>query len=647
MDQSMNQSFTDSLRSRHIQRNWLFIELGGLFLLWYALFGSRWSGYLVPMGNEYARSMHSFYTWDYLMTCGECAWWSNIIGGYPNFAEMFGSFVHPISFINSMIWGAVTGSSMTVAMSYLLIMFAGWWFAYELKVHVIARIWYAIAVMLGGHMMCRLEIGSIGLPLSIAAAWLFIISMISYIHSPSRTRALVVSICAGSLLLAGQGYMQLAIVLSLPLWAWYAYTQNLFERHRFVWRDAAWVTVIALFMAAPIYVSSAFTSGLYWKETELSNKFDMPISKILINLLIDDFDVVRSDIYNNFAFPYAYGTYIGITSFVFAIAGYHWLNDSRYKLLYRTFAILSACAAILASGYPKTWMIELQIQPFSDFAAGVRYIILFNSFVALGILTLAMFGIHGLLTTKMIDWPPFLQRFKIVPIKVIVVVVLLVSNVQSMYQFGSNWLIEVDQYPSTTATFMEDIKELPVGYIMGPDWMVIPFMSHNIKISEMIFSWRFVEFKFPPAAYVLTNEPPSANWEVIKAYDGGWILYRTNDPASVYAQVTPPKGRPTTCQVDYALAGKVDLTCTTDEGGKLVVLEHDMPEWRATVNNQVVQPSVGTGWITLNIPAGTTTIQLRYQPWYIIPSLIVGMLGWSLAIGGIIWLSIKKKATRA
>lgn len=646
MSQTTTQSPTDSLRTRHLQQNLLLIELGGLFLLWYAIFGSRWSGYIVPMGGEYARSMHSFYTWDYLLACGECAWWSNIIGGYPNFAELFGSFVHPLSIVNSMIWGAVAGSSMTVAMSFLLIMFTGWWFAYELNVHVIARIWYAAAVMLGGHMMSRLEVGSIGMPLSIASAWLFIVLALGYIHSPSRIRALVIGIAAGALLLSGQGYMQFAIALSLPLWAWYAYTQQLFVRHPKLWRDATWVAVIALCMAAPIYVSSVFTSGLYDKETEISGIFNMSISQIIVNLFIDDFDVVKSDVYNNFAYPWAYSTYIGVTAFVFAVAGYQWLNDHRHKLLYRTFAIMSVCAVVIASGYPNTWLIQLEIQPLTNFVAGLRYIILFNAFLALGILTMAMLGIHGLLTTKLIEWPAAVQRVAWIPIKAILVVALLISNVHSMSRFGHNWLDEINRYEPQVVDIINDIKAQPIGYIHAPDWLAIPLMSNNIKISEMIFSWWMVQYKFPPPAYVFSNEPQQG-FEVIKAYTDGWVLYRTNNPNAVYAQVFPNKGQATPCTVDYALAGMVDLTCTTESGGLLVVLEHDMPEWRATVNTQVVQPSVGTGWISLNVPAGTSTIQLRYQPWYVIPSLLIGLFGLSLAVGGIIWLSIKKKATRA
>lgn len=644
MNHVESSSSTASLRERMVQRNWLMVELGGLITLWYAIFGSRWAGFVVPMGGEYARSMHSFYTWDYLRECGECAWWSNIIGGYPNFAELFGSFVHPIAFVNSILWGAVAGSSMTVAMAFLLIMLAGWWLGYELQVHPIARIWYGVAVMLGGHMMSRLEVGSIGMPLSIASAWVFIVLLIGYIHTPSRMRALVLGMAGGALLLAGQGYLQFATALSLPLWAWYAHTQGLFVRHTTVWRDAGWVFVIGMLIAAPVYVSSYMTNGLYEKEYDLSGKFNLSMSQIIVNLFIDDFDIAKSDVYNNFAYPWAYSTYIGITAFVFAVAGYQWLANDRLKALYRVFAVLSICAVFVASGLPISWIIQLGNETLAELAGGLRYIILVNAFVALGVLTLAMLGIHGVLTTHLLAWPQAFQRLHWLPLKMVIVAALLVSNLQSVSRFGHNWLDEIDRYEPQVVEIVTDIKALPFGYIHAPDWMTIPLMSNNIKISEMIFSWRLVGYEFPEPTYILSFDPREGA-EVIKQYENGWTLYRNLDPNAVYAQVIHDTGEPTICQVDRALAGIVDVTCTTAEPGTLIVQEHDMPDWTATINGQFVQPSIGTGWLTLNIPAGTHAVQLRYQPWYVMPSLLFAVLGWSLAIGGIVWLFFKKTPT--
>lgn len=635
---------TASVRDRIVQRNWLLVELGGLITLWYAIFGGRWSGYIVPMGGEYARSMHSFYTWDYLRECGECAWWSNIIGGYPNFAELFGSFVHPISFMNSMVMGAVAGSSMTVAMAFLLIMLAGWWLAFDLKLHSIARIWYAAAVMLGGHMMSRLEVGSIGMPLSIASAWLFIVLLIGYIHTPSRIRALVLGMAAGSLLLAGQGYLQLATALSLPLWAWYAHSQDLFRRHPTVWRDAAWVLLIGVLIANPIYVATAMTSGLYEKEFDLSGKYNLSMTQIIVNLFLDDFDIAKSDAYNSFAYPWAYSAYIGITAFVLAVVGYQWLTHPRLKALYRTFAVFTAGSVFVASGYPITWIIQLQIESFSELVGGLRYIVLLNAFVALGVLTMALLSIHGIMTTAIVAWPKALQRFSWLPIKALLLSALLVSNLQSMSKFGHNWLDEINRYEPQVAEIVADIQKQPFGYIDAPDWMTIPLMSNHIKISTMIFSWWLVDYEFPTPSYILSLEPRE-NTEVITKYENGWTLYRNLDPQAAYAQVMLDSIQPTRCQVDRAIAGIVDLICTTTQPGVLVVQEHDMPDWNATVNGQSVQPSIGTGWLMLDLPAGTNVVQLRYQPGYVVPSLVVAVLGWVLALGGIIYLLYKKTPT--
>jgi hypothetical protein len=211
-----------------------------------------------------------------------------------------------------------------------------------------------------------------------------------------------------------------------------------------------------------------------------------------------------------------------------------------------------------------------------------------------------------------------------------------------MSKFGHNWLDEINRYEPQVAEIIDDIKAQPFGHIDAPDWMTIPLMSNNLKISRMVFSWWLVDYEFPTPSYILSLEPRE-NTEVITKYENGWTLYRNLDPQAVYAQVIHNLTQSTRCQVDRAVAGIVDLTCTTTQPGVLVVQEHDMPDWNATVNGNSLQLSEGTGWLTLELPAGTNTIQFRYQPWYVVPSLMISVIGWALALGGIVYLLLLKK----
>jgi uncharacterized membrane protein YfhO len=75
------------------------------------------------------------------------------------------------------------------------------------------------------------------------------------------------------------------------------------------------------------------------------------------------------------------------------------------------------------------------------------------------------------------------------------------------------------------------------------------------------------------------------------------------------------------------------LTATTDAAGLLVLSEIAYPAWKATVDGQ------GTAMLTANhvlraipIPAGTHTIELRYESATLRAGLAVSLLAYGVAI---------------
>ena len=199
------------------------LELVVITAVWFLVYGQSWDSVRIPVGGEYARSMNSFYFWDMLKSCGSCAFWNPNAGGKPVLADPYGSFMHPISAIASLAVGALGGASLTLALAFLMIGLASYWLAVSLAIHPLVRVWFALASMLGGHITSRLELGSVGMPLSLAALWLAFAALVWYANRPSFWCMMLAAICVGTLMLAGQLYYQYFFVLSAGLYLYYAW----------------------------------------------------------------------------------------------------------------------------------------------------------------------------------------------------------------------------------------------------------------------------------------------------------------------------------------------------------------------------------------------------------------------------------------
>jgi hypothetical protein len=79
-------------------------------------------------------------------------------------------------------------------------------------------------------------------------------------------------------------------------------------------------------------------------------------------------------------------------------------------------------------------------------------------------------------------------------------------------------------------------------------------------------------------------------------------------------------------------AGSIDITCEVPEAGILTVQENAFDGWNATVNGEDVSIAPGQQWLTFAIPAGTSSIELRYRPWDFWVGLVLSLGGIGLAI---------------
>lgn len=95
----------------------------------------------------------------------------------------------------------------------------------------------------------------------------------------------------------------------------------------------------------------------------------------------------------------------------------------------------------------------------------------------------------------------------------------------------------------------------------------------------------------------------------------------------------------------HGLGGSIDVTCDSPQAGQLVVIERMTSDWNATVNGTPQEVSKSDVWLAVDVPAGRTTIALRYQPWDV-PVGIALMTAGLILIGGAMWIDRRREPDR-
>jgi hypothetical protein len=632
---------TDELRSRSIRFNLMFVEIGAIITVWYWLIASWWSGTIIPGGLEFSRSMHSLFFWQNWMQCGECAYWGNLNGGGPTLQDAYGSFLHPIAAISTLQLGAIAGSAVTVSLSFLMMALASWWFAYHLKIHVVARVWFAFANMLGGHMLCRLELGNIGLALSLASAWLAIVVLVWFIEQPNLLRAVIFAITLASACLAGQGYMQIILFSMMPIFGIYAWQKRFFELprvHSITY--AGVVIVLTALLVAPLWLNLIQPNVLYVKETSGDDYYYQPITRLFANLLIDDFDVAKSDVYNNYPYPWVYSTFIGLASVVFALSGLYWITNARNRLFYKLFMCMAMWTVLIAAGVPFQIAQYIPSEELQIAISGLRYLVVANGYFALAMLVMAMLSINAVLTETH-WWPDLLRRvFARVPahfVLPIAITIILLVNLQQMYQYNKSWLDDVNGYDEKQQATIDVLKSDEFALIDAPDWMIMPLLQNNFKITGVVIPWQTPLYALPEPRYILAMEQPE-NSEFVAVQDENWSLYRKLDSTAAYAVVFHDDGTSTACTTT-AQSGDVRVDCMLTQPGELRISEFYVPGWQAKINGNDVPINTNPKSLTDNVnmvrldtPTGTSEIQFVFRPWHATMGMIGYFIGWTLSL---------------
>jgi hypothetical protein len=613
----------------------LIFEWVFLVVVWYLLIGRIWNGVQIPTGGEYARSMSGFFFWDSLKTCVNCSFWMPHGGGRPVLADPFGSFLHPMSMLLSLLFGAVAGASYTLSFAFLLLGASALWLGQILGLHQLVRGWFALAVMIGGHVVCRLELGSIGMPLSLASLFAAYVCILWYLRSPTLLRALAVGVAVGALCLSGQLYYQYFFVLSIAIVWIVGQWQFASLLKRIPMIHTTLMLGIAMLMASPIVLNLFMTAGIYEKEGSLDLQFTIPIHIQLLNFLIPTTEVAKTQLLNPFPYVWVYATYIGWIPCIAATMLYSRIISFHRYVARVTFGF-TALAIVIVTGVFSEIALSFENQTLSTIVGGFRFITIYNGVAGIGILLLAALGMHGYVCgsssprnalEQFIEWSGTVSRLNV---RVLSLAAVLVYSLIGMHSFAEGFLRFQKPFDAAAETMISDSTRLVDGYIEMPDWMFLRAMEKDVRSASYVSSVKLSNRTFPPPKYIFTQKiPETIPTTLLAEYRDEWKLLQNNAPEAQYAVLQRAVGPDVPCN-STARNGVISVTCASEEPGTVRLLVHALPGWEYALEGQSYQSVSGRDWLTAPFPIGQHTITFRYGPWYAWAGLIMLAVPWLL-----------------
>jgi hypothetical protein len=599
-----------------------------LVLSWAVWVGREYLNFnlhLWPTGREYGLSVQSYFMWQDLAKCGACFLWNGSMnGGAPAFVELHGAPLYPLAAVSTIIWGPINASKVVILGSLIMAGLAQWWLARILNLGALPRLWGAAMAVVGGHLAGRMEAGAIGLVLSMAACSLVLPPLLKLTLTGQRRATLQLAMMLALAILAGQGYLQIGIVVCYGLPLLLLWIKNP-RRPARLWREYGLAAGLALLMAAVFLVPVLHFWPNFEKDIDLTFNTAQPLGYIPLNFVIRDLTVYQSGMLQTANIPYLYINYIGWIPIVLAVlslgvipqacrrlAGYLWLTVG--------FAIF------IGSAVPLRWLFAYA----PALAASFRFPSFIVGLAVPSLLALAAWGLDGLLHR---NWPALHFKTRQLSLKWLVLAVPLIWSIQSAYEFGSPWLT-VELAPTITPNAIEALRA------SGAEWINVAYGNHFLlpilfeagyKLSPAFRPWHWKN-RDAPQQYLDAGfqEIPSSTPGYIGFFDG---FYVRKYPTHEYAYIdTGTQHLPCRAQ---AHGGDIDVDCAVG-AGTLFVDENNWTGWQATSDGQPVELIQGSPRLSVAGPAGPHHFEFHYRPWDVPVGSIITVIG--LALCGWLWV---------
>jgi hypothetical protein len=303
-------------------------------------------------------------------------------------------------------------------------------------------------------------------------------------------------------------------------------------------------------------------------------------------------------------------------------------KDNRRILLYLCLAIVMAL--FLGSGIPFQWLFKVMPEQ----AAAVRSSPVMAGLAVPFLLALAAWGLDLLLKLK---WPAvslettsdsFRPRLNT---EYLFIAILVFGSLLSVYQFSKGWLETFEQ----TGDAYEVVNGVRTE---SAQWVAMPFGEHywaplaaeaGVKLTNVVrpSDWRG---RKAPGPFISASRQPEPSTTAVFSQHG---VYVTRDVTNEYAYVQAGvETRP--CKAE-ARGGHIDVDCSGDIPGTLVVRENAWTGWSVRRDGERVALQRAGDWLATQAPAGEHTYQFRYRSWDVVLGSIMTLLGVVLAV--VLW----------
>jgi hypothetical protein len=567
--------------------------------------------HIIPAGEEFGSSISSNHMWTQFQKCGWCATWNGFQrGGYPAFADIQGSMLHPVVIISTLLFGVVNGVKITLIISLWLAGLAQWWIARELELGWLPRMWSAGIAIAGGHLASRMEVGVPGLVVATATTSLVFAALIRLAKRKRRSDAILLGVCTASAIVSGQGYIQVGLLAILPLYALFFGSNENIKR---TWGNYLIAALATFLLAAPFLVPFLHFSPNIVKDFDPEFKVAQPITYFILNLVIDDPGYYYSNVMMKYPYPHLYSLYIGwvpVLLFIYSLRG---------TLSHFTRILWFMVAAIILEFLVGSAILLKLLVPIWPTVAGVRHSPQITGLAIPFILGISAYGLDRLLKVQWtIPWlthptlssnGSWLTRW--------LVILPLIYSLQSSADFASYWL-GTTSLNGDTSTTLEHFKTNDLQWVnppFGEHQYVEPAIERGMKLSPGILTWNWRN-RIRPSAWMdadrsAKTSPPFS------------IIFKSH-PENQYASIESSH-EISTCQASGS-GGYIEVHCDSSEPGLLTVQENMWTGWYAWMDGNKVDLA-GDERLMVHAPAGKHTFIFRYLPWDVPVGFLMFFIG--------------------
>ena len=591
----------------------------------------------VPYGREFFTAIHSHFAWDRIRECGTCGMWNGSYrGGYPAFVDPLGAMLFPPVIVSSLLWGAVNGAKVALVMTLFIAGFAQWWLGRVVGVGTVARVWSAGMAIAAGGLAGRMQDGGVPIVTSTAACMLVIPAAIHFARTGTRRSTGILGASVGAMLVAGQGYLQIAFALMSPLFLLFLISTSI-DLRRLCRRFALGIG-IGLLIAAPFLVPLLHFYSSFDKFTDPTFAAAQPPWYVPMNLVIDDYGFYESRRFHMLGLPYLYINYLGWIAVALAAIGCLALWRRRDL---RTLIFLvgwSLGAMWISSAMPLMWVRDLITpgSPVHEFAISMRSTPIIAGLAIPSILALSAIGVESVMRMRLDDIRSLTEktrgRLDRIDLRWVLVIPLLLA-LRSEETFARNYLQVMRQPVEEMAPVLDALRTSDLQWIsvpFGEEYWMGQAEARNLKLATLgrVWLWRDRSDPKPVIEAIRIGAPPpgATQTQVLR----GVRIYESSG-GNEFATAAHADGTHTVC-VASGVGGNIDVECNLPRPGRVEIKENHYSGWKATSGGNSVPIEHPDGWMVVDLPAGRSKVELRYRPWDVPVGITLMVVGLALAV---------------